>query len=558
MNDTDSHPSNFVRDIVLSDNASGRFGGRVRTRFPPEPNGYLHVGHAKSIMLNFGLAEDFGGTCNLRFDDTNPTKEETEYVDSIIEDVRWLGGNFGDRIFYASDYFQQLYDWAVDLIKKGKAYVCDLTSEQVREMRGTLTEPGQNSPYRDRSAEENLDLFARMKNGQFPDGARTLRAKIDMASPNLNMRDPVMYRILHAEHHRTADRWCIYPMYDWAHGQCDSIEGVTHSICTLEFEDHRPLYDWFPEHLGVFHPQQIEFDRLNLTYTLMSKRKLLQLVQQGVVEGWDDPRMPTISGMRRRGYSPEGLRNFAHNLGVSKTNGTTEFENLEYYIREDLNRTALRVMTVLHPLKLVLTNYPEGQVEFMEAVNNPENANAGTRPVPFSRELWIEQEDFRETPPKGYHRLYPGNEVRLRYGYIIKCQDVVKNPATGEITEVHCTYDPETRSGQQTRKVKSTIHWVSAKEAIPVEVRLYDKLFTVENPNDVPEGRDFTMHLNPNSLQVMQGKAEPGLAKTKLGDRYQFERLGYFCADKCSRAEKLIFNRTVELRDTWAKLQKRI
>jgi glutaminyl-tRNA synthetase len=557
MNDTGSHPSNFVRDIVLSDNASGRFGGRVRTRFPPEPNGYLHVGHAKSIMLNFGLAEDFGGTCNLRFDDTNPTKEETEYVDSIIEDVKWLGGDFGDRLFYASDYFQQLYDWAVDLIKKGKAYVCDLSSEQVREMRGTLTEPGQNSPYRDRSVEENLDLFARMKNGEFPDGARTLRAKIDMASPNLNMRDPVMYRILHAEHHRTGNRWCIYPMYDWAHGQCDSIEGVTHSICTLEFEDHRPLYDWFPEQLGVFHPRQIEFDRLNLTYTLMSKRKLLQLVQQDAVEGWDDPRMPTISGMRRRGYSPEGLRNFARNLGVSKTNGTTEFENLEYYIREDLNRTATRVMAVLRPLKLVLTNYPEGQAEFMEAVNNPEDASAGTRSVPFGRELWIEQEDFREVPPKGYHRLYPGNEVRLRYGYIIKCQDVVKDPATGEITEIHCTYDPETRSGQQARKVKSTIHWVSAKEAIPVEIRLYDKLFTVENPNDVPEGRDFTMHLNPNSLQVVQGNAEPGLAKAKPGDRYQFERLGYFCADKCSRAEKLIFNRTVELRDTWAKLQRR-
>jgi glutaminyl-tRNA synthetase len=558
MNDTGSHPSNFVRDIVLSDNASGRFGGRVRTRFPPEPNGYLHVGHAKSIMLNFGLAEDFGGTCNLRFDDTNPTKEETEYVDSIIEDVKWLGGDFGDRLFYASDYFQQLYDWAVDLIKKGKAYVCDLSSEQVREMRGTLTEPGQNSPYRDRSVEENLDLFARMKNGEFPDGARTLRAKIDMASPNLNMRDPVMYRILHAEHHRTGNRWCIYPMYDWAHGQCDSIEGVTHSICTLEFEDHRPLYDWFPEQLGVFHPRQIEFDRLNLTYTLMSKRKLLQLVQQDAVEGWDDPRMPTISGMRRRGYSPEGLRNFARNLGVSKTNGTTEFENLEYYIREDLNRMATRVMAVLRPLKLVLTNYPEGQAEFMEAVNNPEDASAGTRSVPFGRELWIEQEDFREVPPKGYHRLYPGNEVRLRYGYIINCQDVVKDPATGEITEIHCTYDPETRSGQQARKVKSTIHWVSAKEAIPVEIRLYDKLFTVENPNDVPEGRDFTMHLNPNSLQVVHGNAEPGLAKAKPSDRYQFERLGYFCADKCSRAEKLIFNRTVELRDTWAKLQRRI
>ncbi len=557
MNDTGSHPSNFIRDIVLSDQGSGRYGGRVRTRFPPEPNGYLHVGHAKSIALNFGLAEEFGGECNLRFDDTNPTKEESEYVESIIEDVKWLGGDFDGRLFYASDYFEQLYVWALDLIKKDKAFVCDLTSDQVRETRGTLTEPGQNSPYRARTVDENLDLFARMKNGEFPDGARTLRAKIDMASPNLNMRDPVMYRILHAEHHRTGNRWCIYPMYDWAHGQSDSIEGVTHSVCTLEFESHRPLYDWFPEQLGVFHPQQIEFDRLNLTYTVMSKRKLLQLVQQGAVEGWDDPRMPTISGMRRRGYSSQGLRNFARNLGVSKTNGTTEFENLEYYIREDLNRTALRVMAVLRPLKLVLTNYPEGEVEFVDAVNNPEDASAGSRSVPFSRELWIEQDDFREFPPKGYHRLYPGNEVRLRYGYIIKCQDVVKDPHTGEITEIHCTYDPQTRSGQQTRKVKSTIHWVSAATAIPVEARLYDKLFTVENPNDVPEGGDFALYLNPKSLEVVRGRAEPSLTKAAPGDRYQFERLGYFCADKISTAEKLVFNRTVELRDTWAKLQKK-
>ena len=558
MNDADSPRSNFIRDLILADNASGKHDGRVHTRFPPEPNGYLHVGHAKSIMLNFGLAEEFGGKCNLRFDDTNPTKEEQEYVESIIEDVKWLGGDFGDRLFYASDYFQQLYDWAVDLIKKGKAFVCDLSSDQVRQTRGTLTEAGQNSPYRDRSVEENLDLFARMKDGEFPDGLRTLRAKIDMASPNLNMRDPVMYRILHAEHHRTGNRWRIYPMYDWAHGQCDSIEGITHSICTLEFEDHRPLYDWYLDQLGVFHPQQIEFDRLNLTYTLMSKRKLLQLVQQGVVEGWDDPRMPTLSGMRRRGYSPQGLRTFARNLGVSKTNGLTEFERLEYYIREDLNRTALRVMTVLRPLKLVLTNYPEGQVEFMEAVNNPEDADAGTRSAPFGRELWIDQDDFRETPPKGYHRLYPGNEVRLRYGYIIKCHDFVKDPATGEITEIHCTYDPQTRSGQPTRKVKSTIHWVSAAEAIPVEVRLYDKLFTAENPNQTPEGEDFTMYLNPKSLEVVQGKAEPSLAGARPGDRYQFERLGYFSVDKSSKAERLVFNRTAELRDTWAKLQKRL
>jgi glutaminyl-tRNA synthetase len=557
MNDTDSRPSHFIREVILADNASGKHAGRVHTRFPPEPNGYLHVGHAKSIMLNFGLAEEFGGKCNLRFDDTNPTKEEAEYVESIIEDVRWLGGDFGDRIFYASDYFQQLYDWAVELIKKGKAYVCDLTSEQVRETRGTLTEAGQNSPYRDRSPEENLDLFARMKNGEFPDGSRTLRAKVDMASPNLNMRDPVMYRILHAEHHRTGSEWCIYPMYDWAHGQSDSIEGVTHSICTLEFEDHRPLYDWFLDQLGVFHPQQLEFDRLNLTYTVMSKRKLLQLVQQGVVESWDDPRMPTISGMRRRGYSPQGLRNFARNLGVSKTNGITEFEKLEYYIREDLNKTALRTMAVLHPLKLVLTNYPEGQVDTMEAVNNPEDETAGTRTVPFGRELWIEQDDFRLEPPKGYHRLYPGNEVRLRYGYIIKCEEAVKDPATGEVTEIRCTYDPETRSGRQTRKVKSTIHWVPAAQAVPVEVRLYDKLFTVENPNEAPEGQDFMAHLNPKSVEVLHGKAEPSLAGAKPGDRYQFERLGYFCADKSSTAGRLVFNRTVELRDTWAKLQKK-
>jgi glutaminyl-tRNA synthetase len=556
MNDVDSPPSNFIRDMILADNANGKHCGRVHTRFPPEPNGYLHVGHAKSIMLNFGLAADFGGKCNLRFDDTNPTKEETEYVESIIEDLRWLGGDFGDRIFYASDYFQQLHDWAVELIKKGKAYVCDLSSDQVRETRGTLTEPGRNSPYRDRSVKENLDLFARMKGGAFPDGSHTLRAKIDMASSNLNMRDPVMYRILQAEHHRTGSSWCIYPMYDWAHGQCDSIEGITHSICTLEFEDHRPLYDWYLDQLDIFHPQQIEFDRLNLTYTVMSKRKLLQLVQQGVVGGWDDPRMPTLSGMRRRGYSPQGLRNFARNLGVSKTNGITEFEKLEYYIREDLNKTAHRVMTVLRPLKLVLTNYPEGQVELLEAINNPEDSNAGTRSVPFTRELWIEQEDFREVPPKGYHRLYPGNEVRLRYGYIIKCHDAVKDPATGEIAEIHCTYDPETRSGQQTRKVKSTIHWVSAAQAIPVETRLYDKLFTVENPNEAPEGQDASIYLNPKSLEVVHGRAEPSLTKARPGDRYQFERLGYFCADKSSTDERLVFNRTVELRDTWAKLQR--
>jgi glutaminyl-tRNA synthetase len=556
MNDLDLPRSNFIRDIMLADKASGKHNGRVRTRFPPEPNGYLHVGHAKSIMLNFGLAEEFGGDCNLRLDDTNPIKEEMAYVQSIVEDVKWLGADYGDRLLYASNYFQQLYDWAVELIRNGKAFVCDLTADQIRETRGTLTEPGQNSPYRDRSVEENLDLFARMKAGEFPDGSRTLRAKIDMASPNLNLRDPVMYRILHAEHHRTGNTWCIYPLYDWAHGQSDSIEGVTHSICTLEFESHRPLYDWFLEQLGVFHPQQIEFDRLNLTYTVMSKRKLLQLVQQGVVEGWDDPRMPTISGMRRRGYSPEGLRNFARSLGVSKTNGITELEKLEYHIREDLNKTVLRVMVVLRPIKLVLTNYPEGQAEFVEAVNNPEDAGAGTRQVPFSRELWIEQDDFRETPPKGYFRLYPRNEVRLRYGYIIKCQEVVKDPASGEITEIRCTYDPETRSGQQTRKVKSTIHWVSAAHAVPVEARLYEKLFTVPNPNEVPEGADFTMHLNPKPLEIVHGKAEPSLANARPGERFQFERLAYFCADKVTTPDRLVFNRTVELRDTWAKLQK--
>ncbi|MGH9622762.1 MAG: glutamine--tRNA ligase/YqeY domain fusion protein [Bryobacteraceae bacterium] len=557
MIDVDSPPSNFIRDLILADKAAAKSDGRVRTRFPPEPNGYLHVGHAKSIMLNFGLAEEFGGECNLRFDDTNPAKEETEYVESIIEDVKWLGGDFGDRVFYASDYFGQLYDWAVELIKKGKAYVCDLSSEQVRETRGTLSEPGTNSPYRERGVEENLDLWKRMKSGEFPDGSHTLRAKIDMASPNLNMRDPVMYRILHAEHHRTGNDWCIYPMYDWAHGQSDSIEGVTHSICTLEFEDHRPLYNWFLEQLGVFHPRQIEFDRLNLTYTVLSKRKLLQLVEEGAVEGWDDPRMPTISGMRRRGYSSQGLRNFARSLGVSKTNGTTEFEKLEYHIREDLNKTVLRVMAVLRPVKLILTNYPEGQVEFLEAINNPEDPSQGTRSLPFGRELWIEQEDFRETPPKGYYRLYPGNEVRLRYGYIIKCQDIVKDPATGEVTEIHCTYDAETRSGQPTRKVKSTIHWVSAAESIPIEVHLYDKLFSVKNPNESPEGKDFTAYLNPQSLEVVHGKAEPSLAKAQPGDRFQFERLGYFCRDSGMAAERPVFNRTVGLRDSWAKVQKK-
>jgi glutaminyl-tRNA synthetase len=550
-------PSNFIRDIILADRESGKHGGRVHTRFPPEPNGYLHVGHAKSIAINFGLAKEFGGKCNLRFDDTNPTKEDTEYVDSIIEDVRWLGGDFEDRIFYASDYFGQLYEWAKQLIRAGKAYVCDLSAEELRQTRGTLTEPGVESPYRNRSVEENLDLFERMKAGEFPDGAKTLRAKIDMAAANLNLRDPVMYRILHAEHHRTGREWCIYPMYDWAHGQSDSIEGITHSICTLEFEDHRPLYDWYLRELGIFAPRQIEFDRLNLTYTIMSKRKLLQLVQQKLVAGWDDPRMPTISGMRRRGYTAEGLRNFALNLGVSKTNGITEFEKLEYYIREDLNKTAKRAMAVLKPLKLIIDNYPEGQVEWLDACNYPDN-ETDVRQVPFSRELWIEQDDFAEAPPKGYFRLYPGNEVRLRWGYFVKCVSLDKDEA-GNVVAVHCTYDPASRGGKSPdgRKVKSTIHWVSAAHAVKAEVRLYDKLFTKEDPNDVPEGQDFTANLNPQSLVVVEGYLEPSLGEAKPGDRFQFERLAYFCVDRESTAERLVFNRTVELRDTWGKMQKR-
>ena len=552
-------PSNFIRETILDDLKTNKYGGRVHTRFPPEPNGYLHIGHAKSINLNFGLAAEFGGECNLRFDDTNPSKEETEYVDSIIEDARWLGGDWGDRLFYASDYFDQLYEWAVQLIKSGKAYVCDLSADEVRKQRGTLTEPGQESPYRNRSVEENLDLFARMKAGEFPDGARTLRARIDMASPNLNMRDPVMYRILHAEHHRTGNKWSIYPMYDFAHGQSDSIERITHSICTLEFEDHRPLYDWYIEQLGIYHPQQIEFDRLNLTYTLLSKRKLLQLVQQHLVSGWDDPRMPTISGLRRRGYTPEAIRNFCRRVGVSKTNGSTELGLLEYFLREDLNKRARRVMAVLRPLRVVIDNYPEGQVEHMEAVNNPEDPSQGTRQVPFSRVLYIEQDDFREDPPKQYFRLSPGREVRLRYGYLVTCTGVVKD-SSGQVTEVHCTYDPATRGGNTPdgRKVKGTIHWVSAEHAIDAEVRLYDNLFTKEDPNDVPEGQDFTANLNPNSLEVVNtAKLEPSLRDAKPGARYQFERLGYFSVDPDTSPQKLVFNRTVALRDTWAKIEKK-
>ncbi|HZT38775.1 MAG TPA: glutamine--tRNA ligase/YqeY domain fusion protein [Bryobacteraceae bacterium] len=554
-------PSNFIRDIIIEDLKTNKYGGRVHTRFPPEPNGYLHIGHAKSIHLNFGLAAEFGGKCNLRFDDTNPTKEESEYVESIMEDVRWLGGDWEDRLFYASDYFDQLYEWAVQLIKSGKAYVCDLTAEQVREQRGTLTEPGKESPYRNRSVEENLDLFERMRAGEFPDGARTLRAKIDMASPNLNMRDPVMYRILHAAHHRTGKKWCIYPMYDFAHGQSDSIEGITHSICTLEFEDHRPLYNWFLDELGIYHPRQIEFDRLNLTYTVLSKRKLLTLVREGHVRGWDDPRMPTIAGLRRRGYTPEAIRNFCRRIGVSKTNGTTELSLLEYFVREDLNRRAPRAMAVLKPLRVIIDNYPEGQVEEMEAVNNPEDPGAGTRTVPFSRVLYIEQDDFREAPPKQYFRLSPGREVRLRYAYFITCTHVVKDEKTGEIREIHCTYDPATRGGNAPdgRKVKSTIHWVSADHAIDAEVRLYNNLFTKADPDDVAEGQDFTANLNPNSLEILTGcKLEPSLGAARTGDRFQFERLGYFCVDPDSAPGRLVFNRTVPLRDAWAKIEKKL
>jgi glutaminyl-tRNA synthetase len=551
-------PSNFIRDIIVEDLKTGKYQGRVHTRFPPEPNGYLHIGHAKSLYLNFGLAAEFGGKTNLRFDDTNPEKEETEYVDSIMETVQWLGYHW-DAQFYASDYFPQLHAWAVQLIKSGKAYVCDLSAEEMRQYRGTLTEPGKESPYRNRSVEENLDLFERMRAGEFPDGSRTLRARIDMASANLNMRDPVMYRILHASHHRTGDAWCIYPMYDFAHGQSDSIERITHSICTLEFEDHRPLYDWYIEQLGIYHPQQIEFDRLNLTYTLMSKRKLLQLVQNGLVNGWDDPRMPTLAGIKRRGFTPEAIRNFCAAIGVSKTTGIVELGLLEHHVREDLNKRAQRVMAVLRPLKVVIDNYPEAQVEQMEAVNNPEDASAGTRLVPFSRVLYIEHDDFREDPPKQFYRLSPGREVRLRYGYLITCTSVVKNDQ-GEVVEVHCTYDPATRGGNTPdgRKVKATIHWISAEHAAHGEVRVYDNLFTKENPNDTEEGQDFTANLNPKSLEVVSGaRLEPSLANAQPGARYQFERLGYFCVDPDTTPGNPVFNRTLPLKDTWAKIEKR-
>ncbi|HKA00860.1 MAG TPA: glutamine--tRNA ligase/YqeY domain fusion protein [Candidatus Solibacter sp.] len=552
-------PSNFIRDIVIDDLKTNKYQGRVHTRFPPEPNGYLHLGHAKSICLNFGLAKEFGGKTNLRFDDTNPEKEEVEYVESIQRDVEWLGFKWEGEPLYASDYFDQLYEWAIVLIKKSKAYVCDLSADEVRAMRGTPTEPGKESPYRNRSVEENLDLFARMKAGEFADGARTVRAKIDMASPNFNLRDPIMYRIVHADHHRTGDKWCIYPTYDFAHGQSDSIEHITHSICTLEFEDHRPLYDWYIENIGIYHPQQIEFDRLSVTYTLLSKRKLLQLVNEGVVRGWDDPRMPTLSGIRRRGYTPEAMRAFAGSVGVSKTNGVIDLGRLEYFVREDLNKRALRVMAVLRPLKVVIDNYPEGPTEEMEAVNNPEDPNAGTRKVPFSKVLYIEQEDFRENPPKDYFRLSFGREVRLRYGFFIKCTDVVKD-ADGNVIEVHCTYDPETRGGNAPdgRKVKATIHWVSAAHSIDGEVRIYDTLFSKPDPNEVEEGQDWKSNLNPKSFEVLTGcKLEPSLAGAKAGAGYQFERLGYFCVDPDSGPNGLVFNRTVALKDTWAKIEKR-
>jgi glutaminyl-tRNA synthetase len=552
--------TNFIDTIIEEHNRTGRFGGRVQTRFPPEPNGYLHIGHAKSICLNFGTAAKYGGKCNLRFDDTNPVKEDIEYVESIMEDVRWLGFDWEDRLFYASDYFEQLYQWAEQLIKAGKAYVCDLTADQVRESRGTLTAPGKESPYRNRSIEENLDLFRRMRAGEFPDGARTLRAKIDMAHPNLNMRDPVMYRILHAEHHRTGSKWSIYATYDWAHGQSDSIEKITHSICTLEFENHRPLYDWYIQNLGIYAPQQIEFARLNLTYTVLSKRRLIQLVQEKHVSGWDDPRMPTICGFRRRGYTPESIRNFCERIGVSKYDGVIDMSWIEDSLREDLNKRAPRVMAVLNPLRVVIDNYPEGRKEDLEAVNNPEDPSAGSRKVPFSRVLYIERDDFREDPPKDFFRLGPEREVRLRWAYFIKCVNAVKDPKTGEVVELHCTYDPETRGGNAPdgRKVKGTIHWVSAEHSLPAEVRLYDHLFIKADPDDVPEGKDYRGNLNPNSLQVLKtARVEPSLAGAAPGSRYQFERLGYFCVDsKDPRPGTLVFNRAVTLRDTWAKIEK--
>ena len=562
MNTEKAAPSlHFIRAIVAEDLKTDKYSGRVHTRFPPEPNGYLHIGHAKSICLNFGIAaENEGGLCNLRFDDTNPIKEELEYVESILEDVRWLGFDWEDRLYYASDYFEQLYEYAVRLIKKGKAYVCDLGADEIRKYRGTLTEPGKESPYRNRSVEENLNLLERMRAGEFEDGSRVLRGKIDMASGNLNMRDPVIYRVLRASHHRTGDKWCIYPMYDFTHGQSDSIERITHSLCTLEFEDHRPLYDWFLDELDIYHPRQIEFARLNLSYTVMSKRKLLELVREKYVSGWDDPRMPTISGLRRRGYTPESIRDFSNRIGVSKKDSMIEIAQLEHCLREDLNKRAPRVMAVLRPLRVVIDNYPEGQDEELDAVNNPEDASMGMRKVPFSRVLYIEQDDFREEPPKKFFRLAPGREVRLRYAYFITCVSVVKDEQTGEIIELHCTYDPATKGGDSPdgRKVKATLHWVSAAHAIDAEVRLYDHLFMKRNPMEEEEGSDYKANLNPNSLEVLKScKLEPSLAGAVPGSRCQFERQGYFCVDFTqSKPDALVFNRTVTLRDAWAKIEK--
>ncbi|MBS3749892.1 MAG: glutamine--tRNA ligase/YqeY domain fusion protein [Anaerolineales bacterium] len=551
--------SDFIRDIIEREMEEGKHDGRVQTRFPPEPNGYLHIGHAKSIVLNFGIAEQYDGKCNLRFDDTNPTREEEEFVSSMIEDIHWLGYDWDDRLFFASDYFGQLYEWAVQLIKDGKAYVDDLSPEEIREYRGTLTEPGKESPFRDRSVEENLDLFQGMKEGEFMEEERVLRAKIDMASPNINLRDPVMYRILHETHHRTGDEWCIYPTYDWAHGQSDSIEKITHSLCTLEFKNNRPLYNWFLDQLGIFHPRQIEFARLNITYTVLSKRRLIQLVEEGYVNGWDDPRMPTLSGMRRRGITPESIRHFIEHVGVAKKQSTIQRSKLDHFIRDDLNARTPRTNGVLRPLKVVITNYPEDKVEMMEFPNHPGDESFGTRDVPFSKEIYIDREDFREDPPKRFWRLSPGKEVRLRYAYFMTCQDVVKDE-DGKIVELRCTVDPETRGGAAPdgRKVKGTLHWVSVPHALDVEVRVYDRLFNDPFPLDAEEGGDFTDSLNPDSLQVYSHvKVEPSLQGVKAGDRYQFERVGYFCVDPDSTEEKLVFNQTIALYDSWAKIEKR-
>lgn len=550
---------NFIRDMIKEDNKTNRFGGNVITRFPPEPNGHLHIGHAKAICIDFGMALEFGGHCNLRYDDTNPAKEEQEYVDAIENDVKWLGFDWGTHLYYASSYFEKMYQWAIQLIKAGKAYVDDLTAEQIREYRGTLTESGKNSPSRDRSIEENLDLFTRMKNGEFADGSKILRAKIDMASPNMNLRDPVMYRIMNAPHHRTGTEWKIYPMYDWAHGLEDSIEGVTHSLCSLEYEDHRPLYDWFLDQLGIYHPQQIEFARLNLTYTVMSKRKLLELVKQGYVSGWDDARMPTIAGLRRRGYTPESIRNFCDRIGVAKRDSIVDIALLEHCLREDLNKKASRAMAVLNPVKVIIDNYPEGQTDLLDAINNPEDPGAGNRKVPFSRELYIERDDFMEEPPKKFYRLAPGREVRLRYAYFITCNSVVKDPVTGEILELHCTYDPLTKGGSSPdgRSPKATIHWVSGAHATCSDVRIYENLFSKESPDNAVDG-NFISNLNANSVKILNNcRLEPSLANAKAGDRFQFERLGYFCVDPDTKEGKLVFNRTVTLKDEWAKIAKK-